>query len=231
MKLFSIRNLAMTGALSVAGLGLIGVGAHAVFTSNTVSSQQITTGSPDITLTGSCLNGTICTGNPSDLYSVGASTLSFTAGGPTGSTFSTGDEQVTLTNTGTIPVTETFFDVTSNYPTAPLAMDSYICVTTTGIYTGGNNYLVYNGPLGVYLAGTASTANPLNWNGGPLSTLQPGDTDNYVINVYAGSEPTSCGSDSTSGTIATPGTSVAPTLNNLDENQSLSVMATMNYTS
>ena len=36
-----LKTVAMTGVLSLAGLGLIGVGAHAAFTTSTTSAQQI----------------------------------------------------------------------------------------------------------------------------------------------------------------------------------------------
>ena len=38
------KTIAMTGVMSLAGLGLIGAGAHAVFTTTTASSQTINVG-------------------------------------------------------------------------------------------------------------------------------------------------------------------------------------------
>ena len=40
-----LRFVAMTGVLSLAGLGLVGAGAHAVFSTNVTATQQITSGS------------------------------------------------------------------------------------------------------------------------------------------------------------------------------------------
>ena len=39
-----LRSVAMTGVLSLAGLGLVGAGAHAVFTTSTASNQTVTAG-------------------------------------------------------------------------------------------------------------------------------------------------------------------------------------------
>jgi predicted ribosomally synthesized peptide with SipW-like signal peptide len=45
-----LKTMAMTGVMSLAGLGLIGAGAHATFTQNTTSQQQITAGTPQVVL-------------------------------------------------------------------------------------------------------------------------------------------------------------------------------------
>ena len=39
-----IKSVAMIGVMSLAGLGLIGAGAHAAWTTNTSSAQQVTAG-------------------------------------------------------------------------------------------------------------------------------------------------------------------------------------------
>ena len=44
MKLLTLRNVALIGAMGTAGLGLVGAGAHAVFTQSTTSTQSITAG-------------------------------------------------------------------------------------------------------------------------------------------------------------------------------------------
>jgi hypothetical protein len=243
-----LRLIAMTGVLSLAGLGLIGAGAHAVFTASTTSNQVISTGAPGVTLTGQCINGTNCPGNPNDLYSVSpdGTTLTFTPGGPYGSSFTTGDEQVTATNTGDIPLTEITWSFNSTYPTSQLATEASVCVTSSGLGTGGNNDLLYNGPLSGF-AGTnygqngdiLTVAGTLP-NNAIFPSVATGPTDNYVVDVYAGSEPTSCGSSFTAAdgantanakvlSIATPGISVTPTLNYDAENQSITISVTMTY--
>src|ERR1039458_5655870 len=97
MKLFSLKNLAMTGALSVAGLGLVGVGAHAVFTAQTTSSQTILAGTPGVAIS---MPGTSCPNADWKCTSVNMPEV-----GPTNSTFTSGDQVLTLTNTGNIPMT------------------------------------------------------------------------------------------------------------------------------
>src|ERR1035438_9660317 len=117
MKFFSLRNLAMTGALGVAGIGLVGVGAHAVLTQNTTSSQQITAGTMNVTLS---TTGAGAVGN-------NTSALTLAPVGPTGSSFTTGDEVVTITNHSNIPVNITSIGTGSTYPTSVLATELYIC--------------------------------------------------------------------------------------------------------
>jgi len=48
-----LRFVAMTGVLSLAGLGLIGAGAHAAWTTNTTSNQQVSSGVLSVGLTSS----------------------------------------------------------------------------------------------------------------------------------------------------------------------------------
>jgi hypothetical protein len=219
-----LRFVAMTGVLSLAGLGLIGVGAHATFDTSTTSNQIIATGSPGVTLSGSCVSGP-CAGNPNDLYSLSpdGTTLTFTAGGPYGSSFTTGDEMVTMTNTGNIPLTEITITLASTYPTSPLATEAYVCFGSTGLGTNGSPFFeIYNGPLsGVPAGGWSQEGDVLTVAGTPYSGGSPpasGPTDNYIIDIYAGP-----------GVSETCGTSTAPALNSDAENESITVSATVTY--
>jgi len=56
-----LNKIAMTGVMSLAGLGLVGAGAHAVFTQNTTSAQTLTAGTMNVTLSSD--GGTIVSGN------------------------------------------------------------------------------------------------------------------------------------------------------------------------
>jgi predicted ribosomally synthesized peptide with SipW-like signal peptide len=221
MKLTKLRTIALTGVLGVAGLGLIGAGGHAVFSASTTSNQTITAGTPGVTLSGSCYAGP-CAGNPSDLYSLSpdGTTLSFTAGGPFGSSFTTGDELVTATNTGNIPLTELVFTLGNNYPLSQLATESQVCIGSTGLGTSGSFFQIYNGPLsGVPAGGWGQQGDTLTI-AGSTPTSNSGPTDNYIVNVYAGpNEPTACGTSGLS----------TPTLNTDAEGQSIVVSATMTY--
>jgi hypothetical protein len=96
-----LRTVAMTGVLALLGLGLVGVGAHAVFTTTTASSQQITGGTPTvITWASNAVNG--CD-NQADATTDGCG-LVVLAPQTVGSTFDS-PSTVYVMNTGNIPVT------------------------------------------------------------------------------------------------------------------------------
>jgi hypothetical protein len=226
-----LKGIAMTGVMSLAGLGLIGAGAHATFDTSTTSNQVIATGAPGVTLSGSCINGTTCFGAPNDLYALSpdGTTLTFTAGGPYGSSFTTGDEMVTATNTGNIPLTEINFTLNTTYPTSALATEAYVCIGSTGLGTDGNWFQIYNGPLAakngttwgqdgdtLTIAGSPYITPP----GTPPQVPASGPTDNYIVNVYAGpGQVTACGTSPAS----------TPTLTSAAESQSITASITMTY--
>jgi hypothetical protein len=206
-----LKTVAMTGVMSLAGLGLVGAGAHAVFTTSTTSSQNITSGNLSVVLSSAAATA----GNST-------TTLTLGAYGPTASSFTTGDDTITMTNNGTIPATELTVTLGTNYPSSQLAADLYVCTVRDG-------YVIYNGPL-------ADGLSPL---GIPTGTIASGGTDSYTTNIYAGSEPTLCGDNFTAGPLTTLGgflnttsgdaTSPAPSLTNVDMNQSLNVTVTVGY--
>jgi predicted ribosomally synthesized peptide with SipW-like signal peptide len=165
MKLFGIRNVAMVGALGVAGLGLIGLGAHATFTQTAYTQQQITAGTMNAELSSS--GGTWS-----------SPTLTMANVGPVGSNFTTGDQQVIITNNGNIAITGvtlTFSDPSAN---ATFDSEAQIC-----LYKGG---ALYNNSFDAF---TGSVNIPLS--------IAPGNTDSFYVNVYAGSgfATPACGND------------------------------------
>jgi predicted ribosomally synthesized peptide with SipW-like signal peptide len=199
--------------MSVMGLGLIGVGAHATFTQNTTSAQAITVGTWGIALSGSCIGGTTCPvdlGNNLFSLSPDGATLTFTPYITSASTssFSTGNQEVTATSTGNIQLTNPTWVV--NATGGPdLASQAYVCATSTGIGTNVTNTVLYNGPLSDFIGTSYSLAGDVLSTAGPITTTS-GPTDNLVVDVYAGSEQTLCGSNVTPGTTATPGLSTTP---------------------
>ena len=226
-----IKTVAMAGVLSLAGLGLIGAGAHAQFDTATNSSQQITTGAPDVVLSGSCY-GVTCVQDANYSLSPDGLTLTFAPGGPYGSSFTTGDEMVTATNEGSLNLTEEDLTLSSTYPGSALYDEASICIGSTGLGTGGSFFELYNGPIsaagGLGLTGsytwgqngdvlTAAGSTP---NGAVYPAVAKGPTDNYIVNVYAGpGQETACG---TSG----PST---PTLQNDAENESIAISVQMTF--
>ena len=112
MKLFKFKNLAMMGAMSVAGLGLIGVGAHAVFTTSSVSSQTISAGTPSVLLwSANASNACTSLANAQADPSLCSGTLPLNPVGPVGSSFETPASTVYMYNNGNIPVTETSIQI------------------------------------------------------------------------------------------------------------------------
>jgi hypothetical protein len=119
-----------------------------------------------------------------------------------------------------------------------------MCVTSTGLGTNGNDYVLYNGPLsGGLNANWGQGGDTLTVAGTPYTNTSA-PTDNYLINIYAGTATTQCGSTFTAtdvilgvgtvanaspGATATPGPSQAPTLQNDSEGGSITLSATMTY--
>lgn len=196
MKLFSLKNLAMTGALSVAGLGLVGMGAHAVFTAQTTSSQEILAGTPGVAIS---MPGTSC---PNADWHCTSVTMPLV--GPTNSTFTSGDQVLTLTNTGNIPMTEDTISFAVTSPTSALATEAQVCFGSTGLGTGGAWYPIYNGSLAGFNGVSYSQAGDVLTIAGTAYSMHApvdfGPTDSFVLNVYAGAETTACG-PSTAGSL------------------------------
>ena len=214
MKFLKLKNLAMVGALSVAGVGLIGVGTHATFFASTTDNQQITAGTAAVALTSPDAN---CT-----LVSQGCTTITLPNVGPTGSSFTSGDQTMTVTNTGNVNLTEMYLLIGSTYPTSALATEAYICVASTGIGTGGTPYLLYNGPIsGLPTTPGWSQGGDMLTTAGTTPTSTSAPTDNWIYNVYSGPAAASpCGF-----------TNISPStgLNNDAMGNSITLSATMTY--
>jgi predicted ribosomally synthesized peptide with SipW-like signal peptide len=199
----NIRKIAMLGVSGAAGLGLIGVGSHAAFTQNTTSDQQITAGTMKV----------VVSKGPATPSS--GPTLTLAPVGPTGSSFTTGDQTVTITNQSDIAVNEITSTPSDNVlpGAANQALDSeaFLCEVSSG-------QVIYNGPL--HSAPAQAIA----------GTLAAGATDSYTVNVYAGTEPTACGAVTTVGGTAAAGTSAAPSLNNDAQGGVIDPTLTVSYT-
>jgi predicted ribosomally synthesized peptide with SipW-like signal peptide len=224
----------MLGVMSIVGLGLIGVGAHATFTQNTTSAQTITAGTWGATLSGSCIDGTTCpadTSNSNSLFSLSpdGATLTFTPYLTSASTlsFSTGNQEVTATSTGNIQLTDPTWVVNATGGAA-LASQAYVCATSTGIGTGVTNTVLYNGPLSGFTGTSYSLpGDVLSTTGAPSPNSGP--TDNLVVDVYAGAESTLCGTTTTAGATATPGTSNAAAISGAAIGETIAVTAKLTY--
>ena len=194
MKLFKLKNFAMIGAMSIAGTGLIGIGAHAVFTTSTASSQTITAGtmggvvlsSPDAS--NGCISVGVAVANPSTCH-----TLTLNPPAPVGSTFETPASTVTVTNNSNIPVTEASMQLTDSTNGTPgnyLQNQMDIC-----IYSDGNT--VATGPLTTGLGLTPSIG--LNAITLAANNVGAASQDTYQVDFYAGQNSALCTTPWSSG--------------------------------
>jgi hypothetical protein len=188
-----LKSIAMTGVLSLAGLGLIGVGAHGVFTQNTTSAQTITAGTMNVTLNSD--GGTVVSGwNSANLVLAPVNAYE-------GSSFVEA-YHVIMTNNGNIPVNEITYQLTDIAGTSPASValqnEMWACLYSgTGNMYGNEGEVYFNSPL------TTVTG----WGAGASKflTLAVGATDDYTVVIYAGSTDNGCGSEydgfSSSGSV------------------------------
>ena len=224
-----LRTVPLVGAMSIAVMGVIGIGAHATFTSNTSSGQTITAGISDPTLSGSCLGESSCPTASNVLFTLSpdGTILTFAPVASATSSFTTGDEEVTATNTGNLPVSDPTW-VVNTTGGADLANQASVCVTSTGIGTDDSNIVLYNGLLSGITGTTYSLSGDVLSPGGPLTTTS-GPTDNLVVDVYAGSEPTLCGTNTAAGTPAAPGNGNAPAISGPAIGENIAVIVKLTY--
>ena len=119
MKFLSFKSVVATGALSVAGLGLIGMGTHATFNVDPSANQVISSGTLAVVAS-----------SPSDptclTYLANCPNITLTSSANNGSSFTTGPEELVLTNVGTLPAFYTTLGITNAY--GPLEMDQRVIV-------------------------------------------------------------------------------------------------------
>ena len=219
MKFLKFKNMAMIGALSIAGVGLIGVGAHATFTQNTVSQQPITAGTMNVQLSTPAAGASL---------SQAGQVLTFASPAAVGSSFTTGDMLVNITNYSNIPVGEITATPGDTYDSSGglssanslMAAEVYLCETSS-------NEVIYNGLL------SAAPAQQIN---GTLAAY-PGSasTDNYTVNIYAGTGVSACGADTSVGSTVPASPALNPAagtagLDNLAQGGVIAPPMTISYT-
>ncbi len=179
------KTIAMTGVMSLAGLGLIGAGAHAVFTGTVSSSQTINAGVPYVamwspTVGYPCDSQADATVYPGDCQSI---TL---PAATVGSTFDAASA-IGVVNVGDIAVNLTSFAVSDSDSLAATAANGDLeyglglCLTNT-----------YNGLLYEYpnYDSSPNAGSPVS----PAVTLASyGDSTTYGVDLYAAEPPTYCG--------------------------------------
>jgi len=193
------RFIALIGVVSLAGLGLIGAGANAIFTTSSTSSQTITAGTPQVVLSSAdasngCTTIAIAEANPGPC----SGTLTLNPPAIVGSTFETPASQIWVTNTGNVPVTETSIQMgaSSGGSSADNALYSQmnVCLhswdVSFGPYTG-LGWVEANGPLSTAVALVPTVVeNPV--------VIAPGASIWYSMEFYAGKNSL-CGNIYSSG--------------------------------
>jgi predicted ribosomally synthesized peptide with SipW-like signal peptide len=166
-----LKTVALTGVMSLAGLGLVGAGTHATFTAQTSSQQAISAGTLSVVLNGPA--GTNWTGS-------GTPDMTLPSVGPVGSTFISPAQLITITNNGSLTANEINLQVTDspgNSAGSALAKEMSLCLYS-------DNYIVFNGLL---------SADEALGNMAVTGSIAPGLTDTYTAVFYAGDEDTECG--------------------------------------
>jgi predicted ribosomally synthesized peptide with SipW-like signal peptide len=171
-----LKAVALTGVMSLAGLGLVGAGAHAVFTATTTSAQTITAGTLSLVLQAT---------NPlgGDVDGYGTNSITFAAEAPVSSSFVTAPQLITILNNGNVTATEISMKLTDPYDSTNVASAALDSQTWVCMYSDGE--LAFNEPM-TTVKGYGSVVIG-------AQTIAPQATDSYTIVFYAGSADNGCG--------------------------------------
>ena len=114
-RLFGTVSLAAT--IWLAGLGFTGTGAHATLAGELLRGQSFGSGTPNVVL------------STSDPRARGNGTSNLTLGsdGPVGSSFSTSPEPITITNEGSVTVTEFALRLTDAHANSTFEREVWVC--------------------------------------------------------------------------------------------------------
>lgn len=175
------RKALTVGATGVAALALIGTGAGATFTDSVHETQSIQAGQMNMQIRG-----------PGALSEDGKS-ITLPTFGPTGSTFESDKQVVTVTNNGDIPVTSAAIQMSESHSGSAnnnaLFAQTNVCIMShdpSGTWTEGN------GPLSTAVALTPTV-------GQNSVVLQPGESITVWVTYYAGKDSDNCSEVSSDG--------------------------------
>ena len=140
-------------------------------------------------------------------------TIRLTASPNHGSSFTTGTITITIVNKGSLTAFFTHGNTSVSPAGSGLATHAYVCVVGTSTPT---HEVLYNGPL------------VPGMNEALAGTVAVGGTRHDIVNVYAGTEHTACGT-TTVGSNAVAGTSVSAPLNNTAEGETITVTYKLTY--
>jgi len=206
-----LRFVAMTGVLALAGLGLVGAGAHAVFDTNVTATQQVTSGTLHVaiwdTLDPSC---------PNAAANCQATTLATPPA--VGSSFVVGPEPIYVTNNGTLPAFWTGIGITDQGTgDSDLASESYLCLQDS------NQNVLYNGPF--------SSAPTIDEHDSIPTSAAAGNFIISYVTFYAG--PTTvepCGDNGPFGADSSTMNPAASSLVNAAEGETMEPTFTFTFT-
>jgi hypothetical protein len=175
------RKALAVGTMGVAALALVGTGAGATFTDSVHDTQSIQAGTMNMQIRG---DGTV---------SPDGKSITLPAFGPTGSTFESTKQVVTITNSGNIPATSAAIQMTESHTGTAnnnaLAAQTNVCIMShdpSGTWTEGN------GPLS-----TAVALNPTVKQNSVV--IQPGQSITVWVTYYAGQDSANCSEVSSDG--------------------------------
>ena len=179
---FSRSTLTLAG-IAVLGIAGVGIGAGATFTDAVNATQSITAGTLNMTVsgpTGSTTNG---------------KTVTLAAVGPVASTFSTGPQLVTTTNSGDITASAILLSASDTNNNATFKSELYVRISSwSGPNMTGSEVVVYDGTL------ANMEANPISIMG----PILPGQTDPFNVTYYAGSGAAASLSNGAMGGVVIP---------------------------
>lgn len=181
------RKALAVGTMGVAALALVGTGAGATFTDSVHETQSIQAGTMNMQISG-----------PGSVSADGKS-ITLPAFGPTGSTFESTKQVVTITNSGNVAATSAAIQMSESHPNAgnnnALFAQTNVCIMShdpSGTWTEGN------GPLSAAVA-----LNPTVKQNSVV--IEPGQSIQVWVTYYAGQDSANCGEVSSDG----PNTSAA----------------------
>jgi hypothetical protein len=157
-------------------LGLVGAGAHAVFTTSTSSAQTISAGTLGLVLRATNPDGSQVTG-------YNTNSITFASQAPVSSSFVTAPQLITILNNGNVTATEITMTLTDPYNLANAASAALDSQTWVCMYSDGE--LAFNEPM-TTVEGYGSVVIG-------AQTIAPKATDTYTVVFYAGSTDGGCG--------------------------------------
>lgn len=183
------KTIATIGA-GVAALALIGAGAGATFTDSVNAQQQVTAGTLSMTVAG-----------PAGHSSTDGKTVTLDPVGPTQSTFSTGQQLITTTNSGDITASAITLSLdASNNNNAALLSQVYVKIESwSAPNQGGSLSTAYDGPL----SGLAGHPMAI------MGDVPAGATDPFYVTFYAGSGSAPSLTNAVMGSYVVPRVTVA----------------------